>query len=79
MPQIFYGWPISGLIVRQAAAYGIDAEGEKPIEFRMERSQAERLTEKIPIERFQMAYIKYNSMAFRNGPVIERLGPDDAE
>ena len=44
MPQIFYGWPISGLIVRQAAAYGIDAEGEKPIEFRMERSQAERLT-----------------------------------
>ncbi len=73
-------WPVAGLIVGQASAYRVDAEGKQPVERGMKPCQTKRaLCEEIPVEGFQVAQIKNNPVALGNWPVVNGFGPHNAE
>jgi len=72
--------PVSRLIRGQTSSDWIDAEGKKAIKLRMERSEAERtFAQKVPVKRLKMPDIEDDAMSFRNGAVVEGIGPDDRE
>ena len=68
------------LVGGKLAGRRIDAEGEQAVEFRLEGAQVECIpADQVPIEGFQMAEIKDDAMAFRDGALIERVGTDEPE
>ena len=71
--------PILGQVRRQASLYRIDAKCKELVKVRVERRKSQRFPEKIPVERFQVAPIKNNPVAFRDGAVVQCCWADDLE
>ena len=66
--------PIGGSIGGSFAGFGIDAEGEEPIESGVEGREIEGVTrEQIPIEGFDMAEVEDEAMAIGDRARIERV------
>src|SRR6266849_2929839 len=64
----------------QAAADRVDPKGEKFVEPRRERIQSRGVfAEEVPIECFQMAQVKNDTMPFRNWTLIQRIRSYDLE
>jgi hypothetical protein len=63
--------PIVWLITRQAPVDRIDAEGKELIESGVERHKPEWSEEKIPVECFEMAQVKNDTVAFGDRAVVE--------
>ena len=74
------GRPIGRLVLRSLAHRRIDSEFEKPIEFRMEGRNIQRLpADLVPVERFQMSQIENQPVPFRDGPRIQSARPQALE
>ena len=79
VPNLVDRRPILGLIRWQASLYRVDAEGEELVKVRVEGRKAQGFPEKIPIKGFQVAQIKNNPVAFRDGAVVQCCGADNLE
>src|SRR5271168_268503 len=89
-PHLAQRRPVGGLIARQSAAYGIDAKSKQTVECRMRLltvtltldlilNAKEVLGEQVPVERLEVSHIEDDAMTFRDGPLIEGFGTNQAE
>jgi hypothetical protein len=68
------------LVGWETTIHRIDSERKKTIKFRIEWLQVQHpFPKQIPVERFQMTYIKDNAVAFANRTVIQSFGLNDVE
>jgi len=58
---------------------GVNTKGEQLVELGVEYRHIEGAPKQVPIERFQMSQVKYNTMALRDGPFIKGLRIDHIE
>ena len=72
--------PIRWLVCRQSSPNWIDAERKQPVELRVKAFQAKDvLMQQIPVKGFQVPDVKYDPVPLRNGPVVDRVRPDNVE
>src|SRR5579872_1011557 len=72
--------PIRGLIRWKAATDRVDAEGEEPIEFRVETLKSESsFVEQVPIKGFEVPDVEDDAMTLRNGAIVDRGCLHDVE
>jgi hypothetical protein len=69
--------PIFRLVIRQAPVDWVNAEGEELIEIRIERRKSQRSKQKVPIESFEMAQVKNDTVALGDRAVVECFRPDN--
>src|SRR2546427_5394197 len=72
--------PVRGLIIRELPHWRIDPEREHLLKRGVQGLHAKRpLTDLIPIERVQVAEVEDDAVAFRDRPLVERVGLDQSK
>jgi hypothetical protein len=78
--DLFEFRPVGGLVRRQLPRRRIDAEREQLVEFAVEGRTVQGITrDQVPVEGLEVSEVEDDTMALRDGPFVDRIGPHQPE